>query len=184
MANCPKHLGDDCFICKGTTNVPEVAAAAFRLHGWRGLVDLDFVQFDKIEYKPLDPKFPPGPWTDEPSLATWKAFKLPCKVTRNPETGGLCGYTSVPEEHLVYGKDPDEEFPNLRVHGGVTFSNFEADKLYFTVGFDCGHAMDVLPMMIMHNVESMPGSAYRDFSYVVTEVLSLARQLHELTKPS
>lgn len=67
------------------------------------------------------------------------------------------GYVALPKGHWLYGKDYNEIhtlLPNLRVHGGLTFSQFASDlswpeipkncKDHWIIGFDTAHWSDSL----------------------------------------
>ena len=90
----------------------------------------------------------------------------------------------------MYGKTnvDNEFFLNLDVHGGVTYANAKRIKRHekrpnvfideyasFVVGFDCGHAGDLVP-----GVKSFHEEVYRDIEYVTNECKNLAKQLKEL----
>jgi len=69
----------------------------------------------------------------------------------------------------------------LRVHGGITWADNHVpmnkpDGLWW-FGFDCAHAGDLCPSMEEHT--QFPGNVYRNQSYVVSEVQSLAAQLKD-----
>lgn len=57
------------------------------------------------------------------------------------------------------------------VHGGITFSGRFRDSPEYFYGFDCGHYGDLRPRDLDW------GGVYRDFNYVRSECLKLARQL-------
>lgn len=143
-----------------------------------------------------------GPWDGEPDKAQWVDAEtdLDCMMLRN-RMGAWCGYVGVPFEHKLHGADYDDV--NVDVHGGLTFASLcdeghgedaichvpapgrPADVWWF--GFDCGHWMDVMPLMVEMEKDipifkaiaedSQWRSVYRDFDYVVTEVTQLALQL-------
>jgi len=83
-------------------------------------------------------------------------------------------------------KDPSDELEiasALRVHGGISFSDFMDDGLFY-YGFDCGHAGDFAPEMQKHYEtlpehlrRSIPRGVYRDQQFVVSECQQLAAQL-------
>ena len=104
----------------------------------------------------------PGPWDGEPDKATWvdAATGLQCRMKRNELFGTLCGYCKLPK---TYTGDPRD----LRVHGGVTYVT-DAE-----VGFDCGHAFDVMPRFKF----TQDYGEYRTFEYVKEECAKLARQI-------
>jgi hypothetical protein len=151
-------------------------------------------------------ELPDGPWVDEPDKIQWvdEATGLDCLIVRN-RTGALCGYVGVPESHPAYGVDFDdmyEKYPDINVHGGLTFSNVcaedEGDEAVCHVpypgrsanvwwlGFDCAHAWDLVPgMLVLHaalpDLPQRRGDVYRDVDYVRAQVTELAAQLASAT---
>lgn len=135
-----------------------------------------------------------GPWDSEPDRIQWKtAAGLPGLIVRNYH-GALCGYAAVPPDHPLHGADYEK--PEVRVHGGLTYSApcaeddaichvpepGEPDDVWW-FGFDCGHYRDLSPGMSavlrkagLSPVPSM-GEVYRTVDYVTAEVELLARQL-------
>jgi hypothetical protein len=149
-----------------------------------------------------------GPWQDEPDKIQWKdeATGMPCLIVRN-SMGGLCGYVGVSREHKFYGADYSDvdgydTDNNIRVHGGLTFSDKcapegkergichivepgEDDDVWW-FGFDCGHSFDFIPGMHAREKKLWPlapslhrDSTYRTVEYVKEQVANLARQLKE-----
>lgn len=138
---------------------------------------------------PLD-----GPWADEPDKGQWVDEKtdLDCLIVRN-HMGTLCGYVGVAEGHPAFAQGYDL-LPDLVVHGGVTFTGLcredaeeghgichipeegRPDKVWW-VGFDCGHAWDVIPIMQKYSLTLDRDSEYRDWDYVKSECELLAQQL-------
>lgn len=181
----------------------------------------------------------PGPWDNEVDKRQWLDLEtgLPCLIVRGP-MGAWCGYVGVPEGHpcfqlgydQVHGYNLESDnyegpCPDLSVHGGLTFADFcapdgkehgichivepgENDRVWW-LGFDCGHAFDLVPRMMQHerdipelaaikakakededrlreqfgdNMPYMFGrEVYRDEQYVTKETLDLARQLAAAT---
>lgn len=130
----------------------------------------------------LVPAAPPEDWLS----LSWRdpATGLRCVAWRHPDLGFLCGYVGVPKDHPAYGRlDLDDA---VDVHGGVTFSElgicadrFADDPFLWYLGFDCGHAWDVVPALPM--LSSIGETEYRNFDYVRRECEHLARQLSEMT---
>lgn len=144
-----------------------------------------------------------GPWDIEPDLVEWRHrdHSLALLVVRSP-LGAWCGYVAVPPGHPLHGKPIDDA--NVEVHGGLTYADAcsgsichvpgpgEPDDVWW-LGFDCGHAFDVMPGVeagIRQAYEAMgkerPSCAafdslntYRDLDYVMAEVESLAKQVGE-----
>jgi hypothetical protein len=152
-----------------------------------------------------------GPWQDEPDKVEWRdeATGYPCIAKRaNPDIGVWCGYVAVPPGHPAHGKDYDDV--NVDVHGGLTFAGAcreDAPRAtavchvpkpgepadVWWLGFDCGHALDVMPAMLAHfrQLHEKTGDpiwqepersdewrpVYRDLAYVQAECARLAEQL-------
>lgn len=120
--------------------------------------------------------WPRGPWDDEPDEAFWTdaATGFPCQARRGP-LGQWNGYVGVSPGHRFYDTESDE-LCDLEVHGGVTFSGtWSDDDLFHWIGFDCAHAGDVCPGMLVLD-PSMYGE-YRTLDYVRCECGRLASQL-------
>ena len=73
---------------------------------------------------------------------------------------------------------------DIHVHGGLTYANDgvweELDTLpddWWWLGFDCGHAGDIIPSMPSMQ---FPDDQYRNISYVIENCKSLAAQLDAL----
>jgi hypothetical protein len=110
------------------------------------------------------------------------------------KTGHRCGYVSIPENHLFYGKDSSEI--EIECHGGLTFSEkIEDSKLFengFWIGFDCAHCYDKTDVesiekyfgenkfstIIFNDIES----TVRTKEYVVSECKNIINQLIEVEK--
>lgn len=133
-----------------------------------------------------------NPWETEPDFLEFvdEDTGYECFIQRHPELKHLCGYVSLPENHKLYGeKNIDNEFLlNLDVHGGVTYAGEKRIKRHekrpnlfideyasSVVGFDCGHACDLVP-----GVKSFHEEVYRNIEYVTNECKNLAKQLKEL----
>jgi hypothetical protein len=123
-----------------------------------------------------------GPWSLEPHRSNWEHKGLACMIVRNPRGGNLCGYVGVKEGHTLYGVRY-EALDNVRVHGGLTYSDVCSDYIChqnddgetWWFGFDCAHSQDVMP-----NYPSeidFPGCTYKDIEYVKKETQELAEQL-------
>jgi hypothetical protein len=81
-------------------------------------------------------------------------------------------------------KDPSEELSiglAMRVHGGITYTAdhkpYGKPEGLWWFGFDCAHAGDLVPSFAERQCGCHTGDIYRDQSYVVAEVQSLAAQL-------
>ena len=142
-----------------------------------------------------------GPWDHEPDRVEWrdKDTGLPCLILRNTWLRILCGYVAVPPSHSWYGvaynactlqscktwcSHTPESLGN--VHGRLTFSSFCLENSptapgepgnVFWFGFDCGHAMDLLPGVVDRSGATHHFGEYRNVAYVQAEVTKLAAQL-------
>lgn len=99
----------------------------------------------------------PGPWQEEPDRHEWRYNGLPCLIRRG-RIGVWCGYVGVAPGHPFYDEEYDE--PDVSVHGGLTYGSRcdgeegegichvplpgEAAEVFW-LGFDCGHAGDLIP---------------------------------------
>jgi hypothetical protein len=171
-----------------------------------------------IEYRTIDKSdWGPGPWQGEVDKKQWTdpATGLPCMIRRVSHHGAFCGYVGVPRGHPAY--EVDEDDLDLHAHGGVTFSGKcspgpedrdichkvepgEDDDTWW-LGFDCGHAYDLMPAMnalyrrrgeptaleqFLHDLYALKlpinplterGDVYRTQVYVEAECADLAQQL-------
>jgi hypothetical protein len=95
-----------------------------------------------------------GPWQTEPDRVQWSHAGFACLVIRNHLFGNWCGYVGVPEEHPYFGKSYDDV--PVEVHGGLTYEGLCNEHIchapepgfpetVWWLGFDCGHAFDLLP---------------------------------------
>jgi hypothetical protein len=131
------------------------------------------------------------PWESEPDNAEWedKLTGYKCRIQRHGHFGHLCGYVGIPKSHPLYGKHySDDEVADIRVHGGLTHSGEDQDdKDTWWFGFDCSHAGDLSPNMLMHILDrELPNlrhfhrdEVYRTWDYVENEVRELVRQLRD-----
>lgn len=113
----------------------------------------------------------------EPNSQIFEYKGLVCEIKRHQTLGHLCGYVYVPEDHPSFGGESE----NYSVHGGITASFLDSKEWVF--GFDCAHAGDLAPGMIMMKNLGLDifsnEDVYRDWEYVTNEVKSLADQLIE-----
>jgi hypothetical protein len=135
--------------------------------------------------------WPKGPWDDEPDEIEWTtAVGFRGLIMRSDVTGALCGYVAVPPGHPCYGKPRDEL--RFNVHGGVTYARRESDPFsipradpsadLYWIGFDCGHGMDLSPLMLSRMKDEsrarlMEVTRYCDAVFVREQVEQLAAQL-------
>jgi len=124
---------------------------------------------------------PPYPWKEEPNVGTADAYGYRCRLRRNTELGTWCGYVVIPADHPWYGCSIGE-LTDVRVHGGITYSGGDLfDGTEWCVGFDCGHAFDMVPMLVEHAAErgepmALPDGIYRDYDYAMGEAVTIAEQ--------
>ena len=128
-----------------------------------------------------------------------------CRIQRTKGIGIWCGYVAIPEGHPCYGMHYDDvhkEYPELKVHGGLTYSekivNYHRDyeEGYWELGFDCAHADDVIPTLDnildppMHLARTITNLfegvrdtvTYKNKIWVWNETNELAFQLEEIEK--
>lgn len=132
------------------------------------------------------------PWEHEPDNEEWidalTGYK--CWVWRHPTHGNLNGYVAIPKGHKVWGKG--EDVMDVDVHGGLTYSSVDKETDEWVVGFDCNHAGDFAPKLVLTIMKYSSWEeaeqelrryvTYRTFEWVKEEVCSLARQLKLLDK--
>jgi len=126
--------------------------------------------------------WPKGPWSEEPDRQVWtdEETGYRCLIQRTP-MGHLCGYVGVEETHPWHKVHYDNIV--VDVHGGPTFSGSkkigDPPAWLWCIGFDCAHAGDFVPGVAAYHEHLVPlawTDLYRDWAYVRSEVLSLARQ--------
>ncbi len=128
----------------------------------------------------IDNRSQTGPWDNEPDELSFvdEVTKLECLILRNPMFGSLLGYVVLPE-----GKNLDIDTDLLKVHGGVTYSDFSPYPLHnskYCIGFDCMHAYDWSPCAMSQRFAKETGSTYKDIEFVKAECKKLAKQLYDL----
>ena len=131
--------------------------------------------------------WPAGPWDNEPDVMSWADERtgLPCLIRRN-SMGVWCGYVGVPPGHPAFEQGYDDV--DVDVHGGLTFADpidtaknhpEFATELWW-LGFDCGHAWDLMPGLVKYQLSVSTDDKYRDVDFVRAETTSLAQQLFVL----
>ena len=118
-------------------------------------------------------------WENEPDYLRFKEDTTgwECIIKRNKALGILCGYVVIPKDSILYNKHyNDELFNNIKVHGGLTYSEYEETDDEYLIGFDCAHLDDFAP----YNQDLYQGT-YKNIAYVEYMCLRLARQLYELS---
>jgi len=120
----------------------------------------------------------------EPWIKIFEAEGLICIIIRNVLMN-YCGYVVIPNDHPLYDKSQEEIEDLLEVHGGITHvGSLSWAPNLFLIGFDCGHAHDIVPAMMKHfstYVETHGNATYRDINYVEQEVRRLAKQISNIT---
>lgn len=135
------------------------------------------------EWRRIEPMkgWPPGPWDFEPDEMRWidEESQYPCLILRY-RFGTLNGYVGIPAWHPLWGKrDPA---PGLDVHGGITYDRAYTPcaatmQGFWWLGFDTGHYNDYSPGLVIHADDVRQ---YKTITYVKSEVVKLARQLHAI----
>jgi hypothetical protein len=134
------------------------------------------------------------PWEHEPDNEEWthELTGYKCTVWRHPTFGHLNGYVAIPKGHNAWGENYDLINDNgIEVHGGLTYSDEDKETGEWVVGFDCSHAGDMSPKLMLTllryteaDTETLEfkvrSEKYRTFEWVKEEVCSLARQLKML----
>jgi len=118
-------------------------------------------------------------WDLEPDEINFDYSGYACLIKKIPRLLNLCGYVLIPKEHFLYDKSMDELNEILDVHGGITFNNYLTKYEYF-IGFDCGHAGDIIPEIHRYMPELLidrPNWSYKDSDYVRNELKSLVDQI-------
>ncbi len=97
----------------------------------------------------------------------FKHGRFDCEVSLTG-MGHYCGYVGLPEGHPWFGVFYDFiiEVGPAEVHGGLTYSEFRKDGLWW-IGFDCAHSGDGMK-------EGLPG--WKDEAYATAETKKLAEQ--------
>lgn len=72
---------------------------------------------------------------------------MPFVVVQNRVMGHRCGYVCIPEDHPFRDKNEIEKY-DIRVHGGITFSD-EIGAFGYMIGFDCAHSGDKSDLSLM-----------------------------------
>lgn len=155
-----------------------------------------------LEWKLIDKSaWGDGPWQNEPDKIQWLDEKtsLPCLAVRHKRYGNWCGYVGVGPEHPFFNMDSQDvyEKADVRVHGGLTFSDFctgqehgichvvepgENDRVWW-LGFDCSHSGDLSPGFKLLTNTIAPAihfkfnENYRNIDYIKAQCSKLAEQL-------
>lgn len=141
-----------------------------------------------------------GEWVEEIDFIKFVYCDYECMVLRavisdigfdgidRPFGGHLCGYVKVPEEHILFGKDPND-IP-VDVHWCLTFS--ECHGKDHLIGFDCAHSGDLVPSVYKmkgntenyiflppQGLEKHPwfNPTYKNIKYCIDECCHIVQQL-------
>jgi len=124
------------------------------------------------------------PWEKEPNEEQWVDEKtgLLFRIRRHPDHLHLCGYVGVGKDHILFGLS-DEDVGGVHVHGGLTYAGTEDDGIHW-FGFDCAHAGDLCPGILIHTLETriaeyeyLRDEEYRTWDYVKAEVERMAMNI-------
>lgn len=107
-------------------------------------------------------------WELEPNEVTFVLHGYWCEIKRHDSLGHLCGYVLLGKKHPYWNLNQD-----FAVHGGITHEDG------IKVGFDCGHAGDLVPHARMRGNYSNPmyKETYRNMYFVKAQLDNLAAQL-------
>jgi hypothetical protein len=122
-------------------------------------------------------KFGEGPWLLEPDYLEFEYRGINCLIRRNQLAGNLCGYCQIPKGHPNY-KKVDQYF-GYRVHGGITYDEFDKENNEHWIGFDCAHCDDYSPYYKKDGRMTDPYSTYKSIEYVMSNCQNLATQILE-----
>jgi hypothetical protein len=131
---------------------------------------------------------PIAEWKNEPNELAGEYKNYVFFVKRNDVMGFLCGYVILPAWHMYYQQDDYFDL-ELDVHGGVTYADTadnlgEFPEVLWTIGFDCGHYLDLIPFMYNRYVQG-PGEwrgqreTYKNMDFVIGQCQHLIDQLIE-----
>jgi len=107
-------------------------------------------------------------------------------VVRRNYLGSWCGYLGVPLDHPW--AETEEDYPNVDVHGGCTFTSrahpISREEGLFWVGFDCAHSFDAPPPWMRRELGSniytqFHSGVYRTLGYVEDQLIDMVRQAKE-----
>ncbi len=123
----------------------------------------------------------------ERDYSSFMSSGLPCLSCIGP-MDTWCGYVGVNKGHPLYEINYNDiecdtyEDYEIRVHGGLTFSNYihnisvasiDNPELIWWLGFDCPYPGDLIPGL----TSTRRGNIYRNEDYVRNQCVDLAAQL-------
>jgi hypothetical protein len=103
--------------------------------------------------------------------------------------GHRCGYVKIPKSHQLFETSESkiyELYPNLSVHGGITFMDYMKGKnsKTYCIGFDAGHCCDAKdPSLLSEKYKDLFSSKFleygeiRTLEYMISECESLIDQI-------
>lgn len=97
-------------------------------------------------------------------------------IIRVEWSGHLNGYVKIPTDHRLFGMGySDDKFPDLHVHGGITYAGEMENPDEWWIGFDCAHYDDPMP----NNPAQFKSTTatYKDEYFVVREIMNLVEQV-------
>lgn len=115
--------------------------------------------------------------------------EFPYSIRKHPRFETLNGYLGIPKGHPWY--QVDHNHIDTSVHGGLTYAAHHSSNQIegldptldiWWIGFDCGHAWDIIPGIEKLEKElgfepiRIEGSSYKDRDYVFNELEELAQQ--------
>lgn len=147
-----------------------------------------------------------GKWNDEPNRLNWSHAGFDCMLVRDSRALNWCGYVGVKPGHPAFNKGYDAVqsgvfnydtnkyderaiFPDLEVHGGLTFAKAcgghichitdDPDDKTWWLGFDCAHSEDASPghWRKEYPFSPSPHESYKTLQYAKNETEGLATQL-------
>lgn len=133
-----------------------------------------------------------GPWMREPDRVEFKFAGFDCLLQRSPMSYAWCGYVGLPKGHPYYGKSYNEDGIDVRVHGGLTYSEecrgaicheTDGEDILHWLGFDCCHYNDLAPGLYCRKdvpfefMRKILSGQYKDLDYAMAQTKSLAEQL-------
>ncbi len=147
---------------------------------------------DRSDWQSVGDKYP---WVMEPDELCFVSHDYLCAITRT-RLGNLCGYVSIPVDHIYYGKHHNAIFPHVDIHGGLSYSGFnefreifypEPPNLLWWFGYDCAHAYDLVPGLAHSQLMQSKGikyprgigtePTYKTIAFCKLQCTRMARQL-------
>lgn len=68
------------------------------------------------------------------------------EIVYHKDTFHRCGYVGLQSSHFLYGVDCMDDCDGVgylfNVHGGVTYSDYRGDGIFWWIGFDASHSSD------------------------------------------